>query len=171
MELIKLAGTGMILCASLWAGLHAALGLRRTHEQLRDLIAALELISSEILFASTPFVRLCKRAGEGRCAGVRRFFEILAREGAKQEGFAPCLTRSASAEAGLILPESALLPLERLFDGFGAFDLDGQLAQLRLASAELGRLSEEFSGQLEGRCRSYTVLGLTAGAAVLVLVI
>ena len=147
------------------------MGLRRTHEQLRDLIADLELMSSEILFASTPFLRLCRRAGEGRCSGVRRFFEILAREGLKPDGPAACMTRSACAEAGLTLPESVLLPLERLFDGFGAFDRDGQLAQLRLAIAELERLSQELEGQLEGRCRSYTVLGLTAGAAVLVLVI
>lgn len=171
MDWIKLAGTGMILAASLWAGLRAALGLRRTHEALGDLLGALELMAGEISFAATPLVPLCRRAGEGRCGPVRAFFDALALEGSCNEAPAAGRTRRVCEEAGLVLPGSALRPLERLFDGFGRFDREGQLAQLRLASAELRRLREELGDQLENRCRTCTVLGLSAGAAVLILVI
>lgn len=170
MEMIKLVGTGMILASSFWAGLHAALRLKRTHEQLRDLTAALELIAGEIRFAATPFVPLCRRAGEGRCAAVHSLFETLAQEGECPETQTSGLTRRACVKAGLQLPEHALSVLERLFDGFGRFDRDGQLRQIELASAELNRLSNELASQMDGRCKTYEVLGLTAGAAVLVLV-
>lgn len=71
----------------------------------------------------------------------------------------------------MYLPDSALSSLERLFDGFGRYDREGQLRQLRLATGELAALSGELSEQMEGRCRTYEVLGLTAGAAVLVVVL
>ena len=41
----KLVGSGMILASTAWAGFHAALRLRRTQEELRDLCAALELMA------------------------------------------------------------------------------------------------------------------------------
>ena len=170
MDYCKLAGAGLILSASVWAGFHAALRLRRTHETLRDLAAALELMSGEIAFAATPFIPLCRRAGEGRCKPLHSFFLILSREAEKPDFTAEGLTRRACAEAGLSLPKTAIFTLERLLDGFGRFDREGQLRQLRLAADELKRLSGEISAQMEERCRSYEVLGLTAGAAVLVLV-
>lgn len=167
----KLAGAGLILMGSLWTGLYAARRLRLTHASLRDLVAALELMAGEIAFAATPFVPLCRRAGEGRGKTVRRFFAILGREGEKPD-FAPeGLTRRACGEAGLALPAQAVAALERLFDGFGRFDREGQLQQLRLTAGELASLSEALSEQMEGRCRTYRVLGLSGGAALLILVL
>ena len=128
-------------------------------------------MAGDISFANLPFVPLCRRAGEGRKGPVRDFFDALALEGSCQEAAVEGRTRRLCAEAGLALPASALLPLERLFDGFGRYDREGQLAQLRLASAELTRLTDELSAQLENRCKTYTMLGLSAGAAVLVLVL
>ena len=171
MDYIRLAGSGMILLSSVWTGLHAALRLRRTHEELRDLTAALELMRGEIRFAATPFAPLCRRAGQGRCASVQAFFSALRQEAEKPEPIPAGMTRRACAEAGILLPESAMTVLERLFDGFGRCDRDGQLRQIQLASGELFRLSEELAAQMDGRCRTYKLLGLTVGAAMLVLVI
>ena len=128
-------------------------------------------MAGEIAFAATPLVPLCRRAGEGRCAPVRAFFDALALESSCPEASAEGRTRRLCAEAGLCLPASARTPLERLFDGFGRSDREGQLSQLRLAQRELTLLADELSEQLEGRCRSCALLGLSAGAAVLILVI
>jgi stage III sporulation protein AB len=161
----------LILAASLWTGFHAALRLRRTHESLRELTAAMELMAGEVSFAATPFAPLCRRAGEGRSGAVHKFFNGLAREAEKPDFAQAGMTRRVCAEAALSLPKSALSALERLFDGFGCFDREGQLRQFRLAAAELERLSGELSRQMEGRCRTCEVLGLTAGTAVLVMVL
>lgn len=171
MELIRLAGIGMILLSSAGAGLHAALGLRRTHEQLRDLIAAFELISGEIRYFATPFAPLCQRAGAGRCAGVQGFFQELSRQAEQADYSAEEAVRSACAVSGLRLPEPSVNCLRRLFDSFGRLDRESQLRQLELTLTDLKRLSGELNDQLEGRCRTYQMLGLSAGVAVLVLVL
>jgi stage III sporulation protein AB len=171
MEPLKLVGAGMILTTSAWAGIHAGVSLRRTYDCLRDLSSALELMTTEISFAGTPFLPLCRRAGEGRSRAVRNFFDCLAQETVRDNLPEDGLTRHACAEAGLVLPEQSLRSLERLFDGFGHIDRDGQLRQLTLASEEIGKLSAELREQLTGRCRTFATLGLTAGAAMLVLVL
>lgn len=171
MELIKLTGIGMILLSSVGVGLHAALGLRRTHEQLRDLIAAFELIAGEIRFSATPFVPLCQRAGAGRCPEVRGFFQELSRRWEQTEYFAEEAVRGACAVSGLTLPEPSLKSIQRLFDSFGRLDRESQLRQLDLTLADLRRLAGELNEQLEGRCRTYQMLGLSAGVAVLVLML
>ena len=81
------------------------------------------------------------------------------------------MTRQAAMEAGLALPESALSALERLFDDFGRSDLETQLSQLCLAQEELARLETELRGQMSCKCRSYEVLGLVTGVALLILVL
>lgn len=171
MELIKIVGSGMILASSAWTGLRAALCLRRTQEQLRELCAALELMAGEVSFAATPFVPLCRRAGAGRCEAVRGFFEALAAEAELPEHATVGMTQRACAAAKLVLPGRTLSAMERLFDAYGRFDRAGQLRQIELVSEELRQLTAELSVQLRDRCRSYELLGLTAGAAVLVLVI
>lgn len=71
----------------------------------------------------------------------------------------------------MALPGEALRALARLFDGFGRLDREAQLRQIELAAAQLRQLSGELSQQMDSRCRSFRLLGLTAGAAVLVLVL
>ena len=161
----------MILTASSFVGIHAALRLRKTEEQLRSLHKALEQIGGEIQFAGTPFGPLCERIARTAGGSVGVYFSALSRQTAGAGLHSQGMTRCAAAEAGLVLPEPALLSLERLFDSFGRSDLDSQLRQLQLASTELGRLSEELRQQMTGKCRSYELLGLTTGAAVLVLVL
>ena len=167
----KIVGAGFILTASLWGGFHAAMRLRHAHKTLRELSVALELISIEIAFSSAPFVPLCCRAGEGRCETVQNFFNSLAREAENADCLYDGLTRRACKDAGLTLPELAVSALERLFDGFGRFDRDGQLSQLHMATQELEKLSNELYEQMDGRCRSYEIVGLTVGAAVVIMVL
>lgn len=128
-------------------------------------------MGTEIGFAATPFARLCERAAETDGDAVGAFFRSLAKTALRPELPAEGRTRSAAREAGLSLPQPAMTALERLFDGFGSFDREGQLCQLRLAQAELARLDEELRQSMDGRCRSYQTLGLAAGAAILILVL
>lgn len=128
-------------------------------------------MAGEISFAGTPFAPLCRRAGEGRCGPVARFFYHLAREADDPDLLTEGLTRRVAAQAGLALQEGAVSALEQLFDRFGRFDREGQLGQLYLAKDALTAYSASLSEQMDGKCRSYEMLGLTAGVAVLVLVL
>ena len=169
--MLRYLGAGLILTASLWAGLHGAMSLRRSHDCLRDLGAALELMRGEIRYADTPFAPLCRRVGAGRGAQAGAFFQALALEAETPDFRQAGLTRRACLRAGLCLPAQAERALTRLFDGFGTLDREGQIGQIQLAAGELGRLAGELNAGLEGRCRTCEVLGISAGAAVLVLVL
>lgn len=81
------------------------------------------------------------------------------------------VTARAAAEAELWLPTEGQRILESLFDGFGLRDRESQLRALSLAEEGLARLEREQRIGLETRCRSAVMLGLCAGAALLVLVI
>lgn len=166
----KLAGSGLILATSFWTGLRAARRLREQRRWLRELQAALAQAAGEIAFAPETFAALCRGAARGRSPTVSRFFSLLAEEaerpGLRREG----LTRRACAGAGLRLPPEAEAALEGLFDRFGSCDRESQLAQLRLAAEALDRTAGTLEAGLEGRCRSCELLGLSAGAALLVLV-
>lgn len=171
MELWKLTGAGMILTASVWTGLREALRLRGSHKALRDLLAALNLLETEISFAAVPFAPLCRRGAEISAGGLRRFFEYLAREAARPEFQSAGLTRRAAAEAGLTLSNAALEPMERLFDNFGRWDREGQLDQLRLTRRALELQEAALREGLGDRCRGCGILGFCGGAAVLVMVL
>lgn len=171
MEIVKIAASGMILTSSAWVGLHAALRLRKTEEQLRQLRAALERFSGQMQYAGTPFVPLCKQTAKSVHGAVGTFFSLLGQEASLPDRATAGRTRRAAAQAGLILPDSALTALERLLDDFGQTDLETQVSQLRLTTEEIASLSEDLHTQMTGKCRSYALLGLTTGAAVLVLVL
>lgn len=171
MDIVKLVASGMILTSSAWVGLQAALRLRRTEEQLRLLRAALERFAGQMQYSGTPFVPLCEQTAKAVRGSVGTFFSLLGQEAALPDRAPIGRTRRAAEEAGLVLPDSALAALERLFDDFGQTDLDSQVSQLRLTTEEIIRLSDELRVQMKGKCRSYALLGLTTGAAVLVLVL
>lgn len=171
MEELRLAGAGMVLVSSGWMGLHAAVRLRRVHDRLRDLSAALGRMAGEVGYGGTPFRPLCQRAAEGCGGPTAAFFRQLAHGAAGTLPVGPGMTRAAARGAGLELPEAGLRTLERLFDRFGLGDRETQLDQFRLAREELDRQAEAMERKLGQQCRSDVLLGLCAGAAVLVLVL
>lgn len=157
----------MILGASVWTGMHGAWRLRQMEGQLRELAAALGRMECEVSYTSTRFHPLCKRISDGSRGETAAFFRALAE--APLTG--PGMTGEAAAASGLLLPEGPYRTMERLLDGFGHYDLDSQVRLIRQASEELRQESERIRGQLAGRCRTYEMLGLCTGAAVLILVI
>ena len=171
MSVWKLAGSGLILASSFWAGRRAADRLRSDKRALHELRGALEQMAGEIAFAAPPFASLCRRAGQGREATTARYFALLAEE-AERPGFLPegCSARAA-AGSGLRLPRDAESALERLFDGFGQFDRETQLRRIGLTAETLQRCENALEAELEGRCRCLELLGLSAGAALLLVVI
>ena len=165
--MIKLLGGAMILGASVWTGMHGAWRLRQMDGQLRELAAALDRMECEVSYTSTRFHPLCKRISDGSRGETAAFFRELAQ--APLTG--PGMTKQAVVSSGLLLPETSYRALERLLDGFGHYDLESQVRLIRQAAEEIRQESERIRGQLAGRCRTYEMLGLCTGAAVLILVI
>ena len=167
LRFLRMLGAALILGTSAWVGFREASGLRRTEHTLRELDAALGLMECELSCAALTFLPLCNRLSEKSPGSVGAYFRLLSEAGEPLPGGSGRAVR----RAGLRLPEAAERSLERLMDGFGAYDLDRQLGQLALARTELEAEADKIRGGLESGCRIRRLLGLCAGAALLILVI
>ena len=171
MQYLRFLGAAFVVLSSAWVGFSSARRLRRAGRELDELRAALEQMESELRCASPTYAAVCKRLSETATGAVSQFFSALA-DDASDSDFEPVgATRRAVERSGLILQPAAFLALEQLFDGFGRFDLTGQLRQLGLAREALSHQAGRLREQTEAKCRSYEILGLCAGAAVLILVV
>ena len=171
MESVKLAGACLIVGSSFWVGLWAARGLKRAERQIRDLDAALTLMENELRFTSTRFGPLCSLLAQRSRGAVSGFFSAVAADLEAPDFRSVGAARRAAEKAGLVLPPGVFFAVEGLIDGFGRYDLEGQLRQLAAARAELSRQAEQLRLQMDNRCRTYELLGLCTGLAVLILVL
>lgn len=166
---LKAAGAAMILGASTWTGLGAARSLRSTERMLGELIAALDRMENEVRFHRTAFPELCgllSRQTPGRVGTLFRRLGEMARDGLQRGS-----TAAACAAAQIRLPDAAQPGLERLLDGFGDCDAEGQLRLIEACRSELERAALRERQQLDSRCRLCRLLGFCGGAALTILVI
>ena len=171
MNPVKLMGAVMIVSASSWVGLRAAFCARRLDRQLKELSAAFTLMECELRYSGQRFAPLCRMLAARSGGTVGAFFGRIAAD-AEQPDYEPVgETVRAAKLTNLILPPSTLLSLERLIDGFGRYDLEGQIKQLQLAAKEVEKQSAQLREGLDNRCRTYELLGICTGAAVMILVI
>lgn len=171
MNHLKLIGALLIVASSSWVGLSSARSLRKLQSVLAGFLASLEKMREELSFSRTGFAELCAALRENGEKESARFFAALGKD-VSGEHFEPVGATARAAEAaGLRLPPAAFLALEQLFDGFGRLDLDGQIRQIDYASDKLRRMSEEIRSGADQKCRSYQLLGLCTGIAVMILVI
>ena len=168
---IKLLGAILIIGASTWVGLHASRSVKRLDRRLRELCDSLELMKNELCFTNTSFEPLCRRLSESARGEVSTFFRELSQQAGTKD-FSPVgAAKRASDAAKLNLPPASFFALERLIDGFGRYDLDGQLRQIELAQQELSAQLARNREDMDSRCRTYELLGICTGAAVIILVI
>lgn len=171
MSQLKLIGALLIVTASTWVGLSSARSLRSLQSALDGLTASLERMREELSFSRIGFAELCAALSESGGKESARFFSALAKD-VSGDHFEPVgATARAVDAAGLRLPPAAFLALEQLFDGFGRLDLNGQIRQIDYASDQLRRQAEELREGADQKCRSYQLLGLCTGIAVMILVI
>lgn len=171
MNHLKLIGALLIVASSTWVGLSSAHSLRRLQSALEGFTTSLERMREELSFSRTDFAALCATLRENGEKESARFFSALEKD-VSGEDFQPIgATARAADAAGLRLPPAAFLALEQLFDGFGRLDLDGQIRQIDYALTVLRRQAEEIRSGADQKCRSYQLLGLCTGIAVMILVI
>ena len=166
MNSLRILGTALIFGGSVWAGLHGAWSLRREADRLLELGEALQYMEHEISCEAIRFSPLCERLRRYGRGSVGAYFGLLA----QAEAVGPGCSEAARNQVGLQLPEPAGTGLDRLMDGFGAFDLESQLARIEGVRREvLAERARRCEG-LELRCRTSRLLGLCTGAALWILV-
>lgn len=170
--MIRLVGALLLAGGAGAAGWSAAARLTRRARTLEELAAALERMDREISFRLTPMPRLLEELGRTCPPPVGTLFarcrEGLDRLGERSLGE---IWRAALADAPLDLEGRGAGILDELGESLGRFGESGTRSALALAAEELAREGAAARAEGEKRGRMYRVLGLTAGAFLVILLL
>ena len=166
--MLRLMGAGCILAGSGAFGFAMAAASRKEERQLRQLLGALEYLSSELSYRLTPLPQLCAGAAGCGSGSVSDFFAQLSLALDRQsEPDVQCCVRSILGN--MALPASVMTILSELGQTLGRFDLPGQLRGLELSIRETERVLRMIREGAPQRRRSWQTLGLCVGAALAIL--
>ncbi len=166
---LKWLGAAFLAAGCAGFGCSMAAGVRRETALLRRLCAMLNHMECQLRYQVTPLPELCRMVPVRGPLG--KVMKHLTRE--LEEAMAPdvrtCMA-SAIHKSGE-LPASVRSLLMQLGDTLGRFDLAGQLQELKAIRRECEVQLAVVSENQDIRLRSYTTLGLCAGAAAVILLI
>lgn len=166
--MLKVIGVVMIVGGSGGYGIARAVRLYRQLRQLRELLAALELLKCELNYTLLPLAELCSVTAKRSRGAVSGFFSAFGR---RVEQGRRHSAEEALEESGLSLPNDAVMALLELCSGLGRFDLDGENRLLSLTQERLRAALERTETEKRPLAKSYAVLGMAAGAALVILVV
>ena len=169
---MKLMGAILIVLAAGWVGFRTAYGVRQELRQLRQLHGALELMQCEISCRLTPVPELCRLIGRSTGGDLASFFDAAARRLELQEEIS---TRAAfdSVLHGFsdrFSPELTWI-LQQLGDVLGAFDAPEQAKALQTLLEQTELAATQLQQGRAARCRSYQVMGVCAGCALVIILL
>lgn len=142
---------------------------RREEALLRELQHLVEFMELELSYRITPLPELAEKTAELAGGKLKRVFRCFEENLNNQllPDAASCMAVSLEGE----LPDLVRRMLLLLGQSLGRFDLEGQLQSLRSVKTECGQAVEALAQNREMRLKSYRVLGLSAGAALAILLI
>ena len=138
---------------------------------LSGLLAALQFMELELQFHLTALPELCAMAGKQSGGTVKAVLTGLSRELNQQllPDVSSCMQQVLSGRKDLSSWEKA--QLRQLGNTLGRFDLPGQLEGIRSLSGQCRQKREALETGGRQRLRNYEILGLCAGAALVILFI
>jgi stage III sporulation protein AB len=169
--IIRWVGAGLIVIASAAFAMLIALFHKKEISTLKQLIAALDYMECELQYRMYALPELC-RLTAGECTGVLgSVFSSLAIH--LEDQITPdvrcCMQQVLINQKNI--PSQALECLQFLGENLGRFDLQGQLMGLDNARKECRERLSRLQAGGEGRLRSYQMLGICGGAALIILLI
>ena len=169
--MLKLVGALFILAGAGGIGHLMALGLEDRAVILRRLLAALQHLESEIVFACSPMPLALARAGRSVGGEVGAFLREVAGEVERRDG--PPLDKAwtrALERYGLelLLTPAEVETLLALGAVLGGSDREDQRKHLELARAAMTRFQGEAAAQAAKNKRVWQYLGFSLGALAVV---
>ena len=166
--MLKIIGIAFVICGSGGYGLSLALRLYRQLRQLRELLDALELLKCELNYTLLPLQELCSITAQRSRSAVGDFFRIF---GQRLEHGCRLAAQEALEKSGLQLPNDAAMALLELCECLGHFDLEGGNRLLELTRQRIDAALTRTENEKRPLAKSYAVLGMAAGAALVILVV
>lgn len=170
--MLRLLGALLVLAGTGGLGHLMAMGLVERSANLRRLVAALQHLESEIVFAALPLPQALRRTAQAVGGEVGKFLTGLAAALDQHDGRVPAVIwQETLAIHG---PELLLTPAERevlttLGAALGGSDRGDQAKHLALARAELQRYADEANEKAAKGKKLWYYLGFSAGAFLVLL--
>lgn len=170
--MLRLLGALLLAGGASALGFSAAARLSRRTAVLRALLGALDGMERELAFRLAPMPEMLDRVAQESPSPVGELFACC-REKLNELGekSMPELWREALEQVPLGLEGPAWLTVEGLGDVLGRYDGEGQRTALAHARAELELALEQAREDGEKRGRMYRVLGVAAGAFLVILLL
>lgn len=166
---IRWIGAVLIVAGCGGCGLSIAAASAREQNQLERLFRALEVVEWEITYRLTPLPELCRLAGKEAGGALRPAFRALARAlDAQAEPDPGKCMRTVLEQCPELTPRVRKLLL-RLGASMGRYDLPGQVQGIQSVRTACREEEEHLKKDRDIRLRSYRILGLCAGAALVIL--
>lgn len=165
--MLKMIGIVLIVGGAGSWGLSQTLRLTRRLRQLRELMSAIELLKCELNYTLLPLSELCSVTAGRAHGAVRCFFETYAQ---KLSGGRISAVQAALETSRLELPNDAAMAILELFESIGRYDIDGENRLLTLTQERLRTALERLETEKKPLAKSYAVLSMAAGAALVILV-
>lgn len=169
--MIKIVGALLILGGAGGFGFGKALQYHRQLQQLRELLGAVEIIKCELNYTLRPLPQLCEHAARRSKGSVAAFLNKFASLLDKGLPRTKCASQAMEDTKGLQLPSDAQMAVLELFSTLGRYDLDGENRLLQLTGQRLKAAIERFESEERPLAKSYAVLGVTTGVALIILFI
>ena len=164
---------GAILIVGSCGGFGIGLAVHQKNEEklLRQLVEILEEMLWELPFQLTPLPELIRNAVNGKKGILGAVLLELARQLDRQV-LPDAMSCMNAALEGMELPYPRVQSqLDRMGQSLGRFDLSGQLKGLNAVKEAVEEDLRQLRDSRDNRLRSYRVLGLCAGAALVILLL
>ena len=166
--MLKMIGIVLVVGGSSGYGIARTVQLYRQLRQLRELLAALELLKCELNYTLLPLPELCAVTAGRSHGAVQRFFTFFGQNLTRGRRRA---AQEALEQSGLALPNDAAMALLELCESLGRFDLDGGNRLLELTQERMRATLTRTEAEKRPLAKSYAVLGMAAGAALVILIV
>lgn len=169
--MLKLLGAVCVLLGAGGFGCRMTLQFHAQRRQLAALENALELLKCELNYTAEPLAAICRAVSLRVGGAIGSFFAAFAAHLSQNAAPSAACKRALAQTHGLTLPSAAAEMLPELFSGLGSYDLEGANRLLKLAFARLDALLAQTERERRPLARSYVLLALCAGAAIVILAV
>lgn len=167
--MIKIVGALLIVGGAGGFGIAKAMQLYRRLRQLHDLLGAVEIIKCELNYTMRPLAQLAERTAERSRGAIAAFLKQYAANLDKGLPRARSAADALDGTKGLCLPNDAQMAILELLSTVGRYDLDGENRLLQLTGQRLRAAIERFESEKRPVAKSYAILGVTTGIALVIL--
>jgi len=167
----KWIGAGLIIAGCGGAGFSIAARHRMEVKLLKQLIWMLQNMKNELQYRLLTLPELCRKCGRETGGVLGIVFQNLAF--ALDRNSAPDVDGCMAEVLGNLpsVPPGIRAHLKRLGQILGRFDLVGQIEGLQNVLEACNESLEHLSKDQDARLRSYQILGLCSGAALVILLV